>query len=363
MQSSKAKPSWSRPSSSRLSRRLTADERTSILRRFKSASQDHLLLARSQAVSRSNPQLLRRPISPTSERLVRAKNSATGGGWCGESTGTYNSQLGQSNSFSQPRTSHAAASSATPAQASASGSSPVFAARGVLRHNKSEPAIYSLVQTRAYASAMRRTDASPLKFAAIRAMSRRKLSPSSAQSSSSRGSTSSLSSSATPDHHTSVPAQETSSQSGPNGDDGLPQRQSRLSWLSPEDVGQRKQFLEALIQQGLPLPRSELDYHAARVYIDSEDRSVYDIEQWTDYIQLTNRFTPPPAKGGGGGAGHKDSSERSSSGKQAKEQWVRSCSELFFSQPCPALPCGLMNALGGTRLPWSTGEELGVSLV
>ena len=329
MQSARAKPAWSRSSSSRLNRRLTADERTSILRRFKSASHDHLLLARSQAVSRSNPQLLlRRPISPATERLMRAQSNASAGGRSSENPGSCNPQLGQWNPLPRPSTARATASSAAPEQPTVSGfTSPTCPARGALRHNKSEPAIYSLVQTRAYASALRRTDASPLKFAAIRAMSRRKLSPSSAHSNSSRGSISSMSSSATPDH-ASAHVEETP-QSGPNGD-GLPQRQS-LSWLSPEDVGQRKRFLEALIQQGLPLPRSELDYHAARVYIDSEDRSVYDIEQWTDYIQLTNRFTPPT--GGGGGAGQNRSSQRSS-GKQGKEQWVRAVNLSFSPFQC-----------------------------
>ncbi len=63
----------------------------------------------------------------------------------------------------------------------------------------------------------------------------------------------------------------------------------------------------------------------------------YDVEQWMDFVQLTNRFTPQPAAGGGGGrAGARNSrrAEAATSGlddeagkkekkkKKEKEQWV-----------------------------------------
>jgi hypothetical protein len=91
-----------------------------------------------------------------------------------------------------------------------------------------------------------------------------------------------------------------------------------LSWLSPDDMEQRKAFLHELIQQELPLPRSELDYHAARVYVDATQSSVYDVEQWLDYIQLTNRYTPDvgthSSTGGSGSAGGSSAGASSSGG-------------------------------------------------
>lgn len=44
----------------------------------------------------------------------------------------------------------------------------------------------------------------------------------------------------------------------------------------------------------LPMPQSESQFHAARIFLDTENRAVYDVEQWLDYIQLTRNYTYKP---------------------------------------------------------------------
>jgi len=52
------------------------------------------------------------------------------------------------------------------------------------------------------------------------------------------------------------------------------EQEKSLSWLDDDEAQQREDFLTLLIQKNLPVPKGERDFHAARVYIDKEDRSV-----------------------------------------------------------------------------------------
>mmetsp|Transcript_12739 Transcript_12739/g.31274 ORF Transcript_12739/g.31274 Transcript_12739/m.31274 type:complete len:444 (+) Transcript_12739:261-1592(+) len=62
------------------------------------------------------------------------------------------------------------------------------------------------------------------------------------------------------------------------------------SWLGDNDEKDREEFLLNLSRQKLPMPQNEGDWHAARVYVDSLQRSLYDIEQWRDYLSLKNKL-------------------------------------------------------------------------
>ena len=46
------------------------------------------------------------------------------------------------------------------------------------------------------------------------------------------------------------------------------------------------EFIFKLRQKGLPEPRNESEFHMARVYVNSNNDSIYDIEQWKDALQL-----------------------------------------------------------------------------
>ena len=62
--------------------------------------------------------------------------------------------------------------------------------------------------------------------------------------------------------------------------------QRRRSFLPADDAIQREEFCAALKKQGLPLPTTEGEFHAARFFIDSENRAEYDVEQWKEYLRL-----------------------------------------------------------------------------
>jgi hypothetical protein len=47
-----------------------------------------------------------------------------------------------------------------------------------------------------------------------------------------------------------------------------------LAWLDDEDAAQREAFVAVLEARGLPTPANETEFHAARMYMDSEKRSV-----------------------------------------------------------------------------------------
>ena len=48
----------------------------------------------------------------------------------------------------------------------------------------------------------------------------------------------------------------------------------------------RQEFIQLLRSRNLPIPKGEKHFHAARVYVDSEQKHRYDLEQWTDYVRL-----------------------------------------------------------------------------
>jgi hypothetical protein len=292
-------------------RLLTAEERQAILSRFRSVSQDHLFPNQSHLLSRSS-QTRRLPSRQTpdaggaaddyaaasaaqaaAEAAAMAISGATEPGTGGQQAHPPRTSSGGGVVIGQPARTNASSSS--------------------IRHNKSESSLATTVHTKALASAVRRgvVAPSPLKFAAARAMSRRQIS-SSQSSLSSLGSISGMSSSFSGMHlarsggsasaatspggwPAEVPMSAPASGGASGGADsqggadsasggggggggggrgGVPGERPSLAWLSPDDIEQRKVFLSALIRQGLPLPRSELDYHAARVFIDLENRSV-----------------------------------------------------------------------------------------
>jgi hypothetical protein len=58
------------------------------------------------------------------------------------------------------------------------------------------------------------------------------------------------------------------------------------SWLGSSDAQDRRDFLQKLTRLGIASPRGEGDFHAARIYRDDLNKSVYDVEQWKDYLDL-----------------------------------------------------------------------------
>eukprot|EP00471_Norrisiella_sphaerica_P003278 CAMPEP_0184488992 /NCGR_PEP_ID=MMETSP0113_2-20130426/14033_1 /TAXON_ID=91329 /ORGANISM="Norrisiella sphaerica, Strain BC52" /LENGTH=373 /DNA_ID=CAMNT_0026872145 /DNA_START=157 /DNA_END=1278 /DNA_ORIENTATION=+ len=63
-----------------------------------------------------------------------------------------------------------------------------------------------------------------------------------------------------------------------------------FSWLGTSDEKDRENFMVCLATKKLPMPQTESDWHAARVYVDSLQKSVYDVEQWRDFLQLKNKL-------------------------------------------------------------------------
>jgi hypothetical protein len=57
-------------------------------------------------------------------------------------------------------------------------------------------------------------------------------------------------------------------------------------WMGTDDEEQRIAFLSQLAERQLPMPQTEGQFHASRMYVDELGRSVYDIETWLDYIQI-----------------------------------------------------------------------------
>lgn len=74
---------------------------------------------------------------------------------------------------------------------------------------------------------------------------------------------------------------------------------SRPGWLDPADATDREHFIQQCIAQGIMPPQNETQFHAARMFIDKENKSVYVMEQWTDYLKLNPAHlfdtAPPPS--------------------------------------------------------------------
>lgn len=56
-----------------------------------------------------------------------------------------------------------------------------------------------------------------------------------------------------------------------------------------EDTKKRKNFIRKLSKKLLPMPQNEGQWHAARIYIDEKKISVYNLEQWEDYLKIKNK--------------------------------------------------------------------------
>ena len=56
-----------------------------------------------------------------------------------------------------------------------------------------------------------------------------------------------------------------------------------------DDIKKRKNFIQLLSKNAMPMPQKEGEWHAARIYNDEKKNSCYDIEQWEDYLKLINR--------------------------------------------------------------------------
>ena len=56
--------------------------------------------------------------------------------------------------------------------------------------------------------------------------------------------------------------------------------------LVKRELEKRVEFIFKLRQKGLPEPRNESEFQMARVYVNSNNDSIYDIEQWIDALQL-----------------------------------------------------------------------------
>jgi hypothetical protein len=275
-------------------RLLTAEERQAILLRFRSVSEDHLF---------PNQSHLLLPRSSQPRRLTHSRQTSDAGGADDSATATMTAATdSQGTGSHQP---HPPRSSSGGGVVIGQLTKPGNASSSSIRPNKSESSLTTMVHAKAYASAVRRgVTPSPLKFAAARAMSRRQMSQSNS-SLTSLGSTVSSSSGAhlvrTASSASTSPGASVGGDGGGGGVGGgggggggggdgsaeshegavsggglggVPSERQSLAWLSPDDIDQRKVFLAALIRQGHPLPRSELDYHAARVFIDLENRSV-----------------------------------------------------------------------------------------
>ena len=48
----------------------------------------------------------------------------------------------------------------------------------------------------------------------------------------------------------------------------------------------RESFVKLLKEKRLPIPNTESEFHAARFYSDQLENSVYDVEQWQEYLDL-----------------------------------------------------------------------------
>ncbi|GAB5370292.1 hypothetical protein AAMO2058_001479900 [Amorphochlora amoebiformis] len=86
------------------------------------------------------------------------------------------------------------------------------------------------------------------------------------------------------------PSDELASPSEPVKGGSRSLRAKSLDWLGAEEEKDREKFLILLSTQRLPCPQCERDWHAARVYVDSLKKAVYDVEQWTDYLSLKNKL-------------------------------------------------------------------------
>lgn len=49
-------------------------------------------------------------------------------------------------------------------------------------------------------------------------------------------------------------------------------------------------FLRRLSKHLLPMPQNYKEWYAAKIYLDHKKKSIYDVEQWTDYLKLKNKF-------------------------------------------------------------------------
>ena len=57
-------------------------------------------------------------------------------------------------------------------------------------------------------------------------------------------------------------------------------------WLGAADGKARRRFVRELGSLGLPSPRTPGEFHAARVFDDRAMAHTYDVEQWTDYLEI-----------------------------------------------------------------------------
>ena len=335
--------------------KLSTQERQQLLRNFKSESSKSLLLSSSTSdntpklSAEERQQILQNFKSESSKSLLLSSSSKQ--------------LLRPSRSGSHLRTPSNPSDSSEPAFATLSSSVSSAGSKSASaeakkawanRHHKSHYSRnHSRRRNRSNSSLKRTADPSPLKFAAARARSRRgTLTPTNSgmqRQGSNRSVTSTcsiLSTMSLPG--TSPTATTASGQSNDTDDDrntntgagnggvsvdadcgpeeklaavedsGSADDSRRCSWLSADDMQQRKVFLGQLLQAGLPLPRSELDYHAARVFIDVQNRSIYDVEQWTDYMQLSGRYNPD-AQGNRGDNWRE--SRRIDTPPQKREKW------------------------------------------
>lgn len=54
----------------------------------------------------------------------------------------------------------------------------------------------------------------------------------------------------------------------------------------------RKQllFLRQLSKYLLPMPQNKKEWFASQIYVDEINNIIYDVEQWSDYLKLKNKF-------------------------------------------------------------------------
>lgn len=69
-------------------------------------------------------------------------------------------------------------------------------------------------------------------------------------------------------------------------DELFPREKKKTDWLGERDKAMRQSFVQKICLIGAVPPRTEGEFHAARVYIDATKSSVYDAEQWLDFLRL-----------------------------------------------------------------------------
>lgn len=66
--------------------------------------------------------------------------------------------------------------------------------------------------------------------------------------------------------------------------------QESATWMPQGDQKEKESFMLELTRLKLPFPQRPGDWHAARVYIDSLNKSIYDVEQWCDYLRIKGKL-------------------------------------------------------------------------